>query len=161
MLLWQFSFSKRKADQILDNFEAFTGQADFTKTFKIEFNFGKISKEKFISQLKSFVNPDDRAFLNALFSPEGPKQWVRFNLKANQLADLFRRMVLNNIIDGERYSDSKIALRISETCKVKGIRKEPWHLYKVAEVGYLRKVLGGEKIPTSGRILIKLIPEPK
>ncbi len=159
-LFWQLGWKKGKREQLLDSFDAFAGQTDFIRTFKLEFNFEKFSKEKFISALKPYVPSEDRAFLNAFFSPEVPKQRVRFNLKGNQLGDLFRRMVLNGIIDRERYSDSKIARRISDTCKVKGIRKEPWHLYKVPEVGYLRKVLGGEKTPAaSERVLIKLIPD--
>jgi len=159
-LVRQLGWTKKEKGLLLDNFDSFTGQTDITNVIKLEFNFEKFLKEKFISALKPYVHSEDGAFLNSIFSPEGSKQRVRFNLKGNQLGDLFRRMVLNNIIDGERYSNSKIARRISDTCKVKGIRKEPWHLYKVAELGYLRKVLGGEKTPAdSDRVLIKLIPD--
>jgi hypothetical protein len=159
---FQFGWDGPEMSQLFDNLDAFIDRSEIDSLVKMDFHFPEEIIERFIAELGKCVDPDDRVWLKPLFELKGPKQRVRFNLKSNQLSDLYRRLVKNGIIDRDTYSDRKIAQRIADTCKVKDHRKMPGYQYVVPNVSHLSNVLEGkkDKLPKIyDRILLDLLPE--
>lgn len=114
-----------------------------------------------VEALKEHVCKEDQSALDIFLSENQPTKWIRFNLFANQVAELFDRFRKYRIIYDDAHSATKIAQWLED--RIKTLKPGNNKDYFIPTWGALENVLNKEskKPHPKKRILTDILPIKK
>ncbi len=125
--------------------------------FKLKENSYETIRINFFKELEKYVLGSDKKYLNDMFLNHQLKNWIRFELPSNVIAELFYRLQIHNVIDNST-SASYIAKWLSD--RIKTLKKGTKSVFITPSWQYLENVINKneKKPPTGDRILTDILP---